>query len=149
LDKALPQLQEALKLTQAKLGAEHPYTLAGMNSLATCYWSLKRFDDSIPLLEAALKIKEKKLGRQHPDTQVTVANLGVNYKDTGRLVEGLPLLEEAHRSAKSSPKLRWVTGQLLEGYKKAGRTKDAAGLILESLAERRAELPKDSPRLAG
>ena len=74
----------------AKLGPDHPDTLATLNNLAAAYWSTKQLDKSVPLFEDVLKRQEAKLGRQHPDTQMTVANLGVNYKDAGRLKEAIP-----------------------------------------------------------
>ncbi len=132
-----------------ELGAEHLDTLMTLNNLAGAYWSARQLDRSIPLFEDVLKRLEKKLGRQHPDTLLTVANLGVNYKDAGRLAEALPLLEEAYRAAGRHPRLRGVHAPLLDGYLKAGRTKDAVRLIGAMLADARKQLPKDSPQLAG
>jgi eukaryotic-like serine/threonine-protein kinase len=96
-----------------------------------------------------LKRKEAKLGRQHLNTQNTVANLGVNYKDAGRLKEAIPLLEEAHQTAKNFPPLRWVDGQLIDAYMKAGENAKLADLLQEQLHEARKTLPNDSPQLAG
>ena len=149
LDKALPLLKETLALTKSKLGPDHPDTLLSMNNLAAGYWSTKRLDKSIPLFEEVLTLKKKKLGRDHPNTLSTVANLGVNYKDAGRLAEAIPLLEEAYHAAKTHPTLRWVGGQLLDAYTKAGENAKLADLLQEQLAEARKTLPKDSPQLAG
>jgi eukaryotic-like serine/threonine-protein kinase len=120
-----------------------------MNNLAAAYWSARQLDKSVPLFEETLKLRERRLGRQHSDTQETVANLGVNHKDAGRVPEALPLLEEAFQSAKTSPTLRWVGPQLLDGYVKAGKSAQAAQLVAELLAEVRKQLPADSPQLAG
>ncbi len=149
LDKALPLFEETLALRKSKLGPDHPDTLASMNNLAAAYWSMKRLDKSVPLFETVLTLQEKKLGRDHPDTLMTVANLGVNYKDAGRLAEAIPLLEEAYQAAKKHPRLRWVGGQLLDAYAKAGENAKLADLLQEQLAEARKTLPKDSPELAG
>ncbi|MCS7046732.1 MAG: tetratricopeptide repeat protein, partial [Gemmataceae bacterium] len=134
---------------RAKLGADHPDTLASMNNLAACCWSMQRLDRSVPLFEEVLPHLEKKLGREHPDTQLAAANLAVNYKDAGRLKEALPLLEEAYRSAKKHPNLRWVGQPLVEAYVKSNKSVEAAKLIEELLAEARRKLPKQSPQLAG
>ncbi len=120
-----------------------------MSNLATGYWRAHRLDRSVPLLEETLRLREKVLGRNHVDTQMAVANMGVNYKDAGRLPEALPLLEEAHRASRTEPSIRWVAVQLLDGYEKAGRWDDAAGLAKELLAGSRKALPGDSPQLAG
>ncbi len=47
------------------------------------------------------------------------------------------------------PTLRWVEGQLLDGYLKAGMTVKAAQLLQKQLADARKVLPRDSPQLAG
>jgi serine/threonine protein kinase/tetratricopeptide (TPR) repeat protein len=149
LDLALPLFEETLKLRKARLGPEHPDTLVTMNNLAVAYWSTKQLDKSVPLFEDVLKRREAKLGRQHLDTQVTVANLGVNFKDAGRLPEAIPLLEEAYHASRQIPAIRWVGGQLLDAYGKAGKTAEAVGLLQEQLTEARETLPQDSPQLAG
>jgi tetratricopeptide (TPR) repeat protein len=147
LDRALPLMEETLKLVKAKLGPDHPNTLTSMNNLAGGYWSAGQLDKSVPLFEETLKVQEKKLGRQHPDTQLTVANLGVNYKDAGRVPEALPLLEEAFQTAKINPTFLWVGAPLLDAYGKAGKTAEAARLVPEMLADARKQLPKDNPQL--
>ncbi len=131
------------------IGADHPDTLHTLNNLAASYWSAQQLDKSVPLFEDLLKRQQAKLGRQHPSTQRTVGNLGVNYKDAGRLKEAIPLLEEAYRSSRTLPTLRWVEGQLLDGYLKAGMTVEAAQLLQKQLADARKVLPRDSPQLAG
>jgi tetratricopeptide (TPR) repeat protein len=148
LDRALPLLEETLKLRKAKLGPDHPDTLRSMGNLAAGYGSARQLDKSVPLFEETLKLQERKLGRQHPDTLRTVANLGVNYKDAGRAQEALPLLEEAFQTTKIKPTFRWVGPHLLDGYDKAGKMAEAARLVTELLADARKQLPKDSPQLA-
>ncbi len=149
LDLALPLYEESLRVQKAKLGPDHPDTLASMNDLGTCHWSLRRLDKSIPLFEELLPLQEKKLGRDNPDTLVSVANLGVNYKDAGRVAEAIPLLEEAYTASKKHATLRWVGTPLLDAYASAGKPAEAAKLINELLADARKTLPKDSPQLAG
>jgi len=78
-----------------------------------------------------------------------VANLGVNYAYAGRLAKALPLLEEGYRASKKFPGLRWVGVVLADGYARAGKTAEAAGLVKELIADARRTLPPDSPQLAG
>jgi len=146
---ALPVLEEILRLHKAKLGPDHLDTVTSMNHLAFAYWKLKKFDKSIPLFEEIVKLKVAKLGRQHPDTLSDVANLGVNYRDAGRLAEALPLLEEVHRAVREHPSLGWVRERLFDGYVRAGKSKEAAALANEILADARKHLPRESPQLAG
>jgi serine/threonine protein kinase len=149
LGRALPLLEETLALQKSKLGSDHPDTLTSMNNLARVYWSSKRLDRSIPLFEECLKLRRVKSGEDHPDTIWVKANLGVNYMDAGRLAEALPLLEEANRAVRKDPTLRWVRGQLLDAYIKAGRNDEAGALAKEMLTEARAALPAGSSQLAG
>jgi tetratricopeptide (TPR) repeat protein len=148
LSEALPLLEEAYRASRKKLGPDHPRTLTLMNNLASGYWSAHRLDRSIPLFEEALERREKILGRDHPHTLNTLANLGVNYKDAGRLDKALPRLEEAYRASRMAPTLRGVSGDLLDGYAKAGRSAEAATLAKELLADARKSVPKGSPRRA-
>lgn len=149
LDKALPLLEETFKLTKAKLGPDHPNTLASMSNLAVCYLRLKRLDKSVPMFEALLPLQEKKFGRQHPITQFMVANLGVNYTEAGRVAEAIPLLNEAYRASKKIPTMGWVVIGLSDAYAKAGKPVEARKLIDELLAEARKQQPKGSPQLGG
>ncbi len=142
-------LYEQVHAAQVKeLGADHSETLTTLNNLAGAYWSAKQFDKSVPLFEDLLKRREVKFGRQHPDTLLAVGNLGVNYKDAGRLKEAIPLLEEAYRASRTFPKLRFVETPLFDGYRKAGRTAEAAQLVQKQLTEARQVLPRTSPQLA-
>ena len=149
IDEALRLSEETLKLQKAKFGPEHPETLKSMNNLAVAYWQEKQLDKSILLFEEVLRLQKAKLGPLHPDTLNTAVNLGMNYKDAGRVAEALPLLEEGYRAAKKYPSLRGVGNQLWDGYVRAGRTKQAAALAKELLADARLQLPKESPQLAG
>lgn len=148
LDLALPLFEKTLALRKAKLGPDNPDTIISMNNLAVAYYRAKRLDKSIPLFEESLRRAETKPGRDHPTTQMTVANLGVNYMAVGRLKEAIPPLEEAHRAAKKFPELRWVFGNLLEAYTKAGENAKATSLLLEQLANARKSLPKSGPEIA-
>jgi tetratricopeptide (TPR) repeat protein len=147
-DRAVPLFEEVLKLRKSRHGPNHPATLQSMANLAASYWKMKRLDKSIPLFEDTLKLAEKELGRDHLNTLLTVANLGVNYKDAGRLNEAIALLEEAHRAAQKNPQLRWVIGQLIDAYTKAGEHAKLAHLLLAQVAAARKSLPRDSPELA-
>ena len=57
LDKALPLIEETLKLTKAKLGPDHPDTLISMNNLAQGYQDAGQLDKALPLLEETLELR--------------------------------------------------------------------------------------------
>src|SRR5262249_30920922 len=55
LDRALPLLEQALKLRQATLGADHPDTLTSMRNLGLAYQAARRLNQAGPLMEESLK----------------------------------------------------------------------------------------------
>ena len=66
------------------------------------------------------------------------------------MADALPLLEEANRASKKHASLRFVGTQVLDAYRKAGKSAEVAKLIDDLLlADARRALPKDSPQLAG
>ncbi len=67
-DKALPLYERALRIREAQLGADHPYTALSLNNLAVLYKSMGQYDKALPLCERALRIREAQLGADHPDT---------------------------------------------------------------------------------
>ena len=68
LELALPLLEETLKLSKAKLGADHLDTLGGMDNLAMGYRAVGKLDLALPLLEETLKLAKANLGADHPYT---------------------------------------------------------------------------------
>ena len=146
---ALTIRQQNFERMKEKLGADHRDTLQAANELARQYWLAKQLDKSIPLFEEVARAFEAKFGRDDANTLLVLANLGVNYKDAGQLDKSLPLLEEAYRASAKLPMLRVVEPQLLDGYLKAGKTKQAEGLVKNVLESLRKQFPKESPQLAG
>ena len=62
MDRALPLLEEALKLTTAKLGADHPLATTAMSNLAGGYRDAGRMDRALPLFEEALEVDDRQAG---------------------------------------------------------------------------------------
>ena len=59
---------------KAKLGPDHPATLASMNNLAQAYQG-PGSRPALPLLEETLEARKAKLGPDHPDTLGSMNNL--------------------------------------------------------------------------
>jgi eukaryotic-like serine/threonine-protein kinase len=149
LDKSLPLYKETVAKRKAKLGSDHPDTLSTMGSFAVLCWSQKQLNESVPLFEELLSLQEKRLGRGHADTIVTITNLGVNYKDAGRLADAIPLLEEGFRASERHPLPLFFAGpNLLDAYRKTGKSGEAAKLMDKLLADAHVQFPKNSPQLA-
>jgi tetratricopeptide (TPR) repeat protein len=94
-DLAMPLWEESLKLTKAKLGADHPQTLSAMNDLATGYLEAGKRDLALPLLEESLKLTKAKLGADHLYTLGAMHNLAMGYRAAGKHDLALPLVLEA------------------------------------------------------
>ena len=61
-DQSIPLFEETLRLRKAKLGPDHPDTLAVQADLGVNYCDAGRFADAIPLLE---EVHQK--GREDPE----------------------------------------------------------------------------------
>ncbi len=79
LNLALPLLEETLKLTKAKLGADHPETITSMNNLAVGYREAGKLELALPLLEETLNLLKAKRGANHPATLTSMGNLATIY----------------------------------------------------------------------
>ncbi len=148
LDKALPLLEETLKLMKAKLGADHPDTLTSMNNLALGYRDAGQLDKALPLYEETLKLMKAKLGADHPDTLTSMNNLAAGYHAAGQLDKALPLLEETLKLRKAKlgadhPDTLTSMNNLALGYDAAGQLDKALPLYEETLKLRKAKLGAD------
>ena len=79
--KPCPLYEETLPASKAKLGPEHPHTLAVMNNLAEAY-RLRRAVERSPrhCLEETLRLVKAKLGPDHPNTWTVMFNLAAIYR---------------------------------------------------------------------
>jgi eukaryotic-like serine/threonine-protein kinase len=154
LDLALPLFEEALKLTKAKLGPEHPTTLNCMGNLAAAYQVAGKRDLAMPLFEEALKLMKAKLGPDHPRTLTSMNNLGSAYQDAGKLDLAMPLHEETLKllTAKLGPEHPTTLtsmGNLGKAYCDANQGEKAAATLKEFVAARRKLSKHDDPQFAG
>src|SRR5262249_36482620 len=80
-DKAIEQMERALELRQAKLGADHGDTLLSMHNLARAYSLAGRHGQALPLAARALEIAKAKKGADDPATLVHMLNLARAHRD--------------------------------------------------------------------
>jgi hypothetical protein len=59
-EQAMRQLERARALREAKLGSDHPDTLASMNQLASAYRDAERRGDAIALYKETLRLRKAK-----------------------------------------------------------------------------------------
>ena len=74
-------------------GADHPFTLTVLQSLATDYSLAGKIREAIPLLERMRDAETAKLGPDHPLTLLTLYNLAGTYQEDGRLREAIELYQ--------------------------------------------------------
>jgi CHAT domain-containing protein len=93
--EAIPLAQEAVRVAEEILGAEHVHTATSLNNLAALYCDQGRYAEAEPLLQRALRIYEKALGPEHPQVAITLSNLAELYDAQGRHEEADTLRERA------------------------------------------------------
>jgi len=148
--EALKLNEQTLALRKAKLGPDHPDTLASMNNLAYNYADLGRQAEALKLREETLALRKAKLGPDHPDTLWSMHNLANSYADLGRQAEALKLREEtlALRKAKlgpDHPDTLLTMGNLAQSLVVLDRPSEAVAIIDDCL--RRVKGKVVDPRL--
>jgi tetratricopeptide (TPR) repeat protein len=88
-------LATALADKQARLGMEHPLTLAAANALAAMYKGLGRYKDAEFLYLRSLGACERTLGLKHSLTIGTLKGLAALYEAEGRQYEAALLYKRA------------------------------------------------------
>jgi tetratricopeptide (TPR) repeat protein len=134
LDLAVPLYEDTLRLTKTKLGADHPFTLRGMNNLAHTYHAAGKLDLAVPLYEETLRLEKEKLGAYHPRTLTTLDNLAGAYRDAKRLAEAIALFEQVRdarvkKLGADHPNTLATLTNLAVAYREAGRFPEAIALL--------------------
>ena len=150
LDLDLPFLEAALAKLKAKLGPDHPETLAAMNKLAAAYLAAQKIDLCVPLYEEVLKLTMARVGRDHPDTLVGKGKLAAAYQMAGKLDLALPLYEEALAKlrAKLGPdheSTLIAMTNLANGYLAVKKIDRAVPLYEQAVAKMQAKLGREYP----
>ena len=68
-DAAEPLFRQAMQITGAALGKDHPDYATRLNNLAVLFAHQGRWADALPMAEKALAIWQAALGDQHPDVE--------------------------------------------------------------------------------
>jgi len=73
------------------LGAQHPFTLAGLANLASTYRNQGRWKGAEELEVQVIETSKRVLGTEHPDTLTRMNNLAFTWESQGRDTEALKL----------------------------------------------------------
>jgi eukaryotic-like serine/threonine-protein kinase len=147
---AIRELERAVELRKAQLGADHPSTLGSRSDLAVAYLDAGQTAKATPELEEVLKLQSAKLGADHPDALHTRNDLALAYKIAGRTADSLALSEETlrlktKRLGPDDPDTLLTRNNLAEVYLALGRTDDAIAMHEETLRLETSKLGPDHP----
>jgi tetratricopeptide (TPR) repeat protein len=150
LDLALPLFEETLRLRKARLGPEHPHTLASMHNLATAYLEAGKLELALPLFEQTLQLTKARLGPEHPDTLTSMCSLAEAYRAAGKLDLALPLFEQTFQLRKARlgpehPDTHRSMNDLAAAYWSAKQLDKSIPLFEETLKRQEAKLGRDHP----
>jgi tetratricopeptide (TPR) repeat protein len=93
-DKALPNLDEAVRKAKIVYGLNHPSTWKMIENTTICYYWMDKLDEAAALLEELLVLRKAKLPPDHPDTLLTKMDLGFTYAEADKHAKAAPLLTE-------------------------------------------------------
>jgi tetratricopeptide (TPR) repeat protein/tRNA A-37 threonylcarbamoyl transferase component Bud32 len=147
---AIRQFELAVDLRGARLGPDHPETLASRNALGEAYRLARRTSESIRYNEATLALAEAKLGPDHPTTLASRNNLAQSYYAAGRAADAVEQNERALKLYEAKfgpdhPETLASRNNLATAYEKAGRIADAIRLNEIALKQTEAALGPNHP----
>ncbi len=88
-DRALAHLEQALKIREKVLGAEHPGVANSHNSIGIVFDQKGDYNRALAHLEKAQKIREIALGPAHPDVAISHNNIGIVFYEKGEYQRAL------------------------------------------------------------
>jgi tetratricopeptide (TPR) repeat protein len=147
--QALKLYERALALRQAKLGEDHPETLASLSNLATAYRSAGQLEDALPLFEKAVALSSAKLG-DGPVTLARMNTLGCAYLEAGRLYDAIQVLEytfkfQTTKLGEDHPDRLTSMNDLASAFLSARQVVRAVPLLQQTLQLRKNKLGVDHP----
>jgi serine/threonine protein kinase/tetratricopeptide (TPR) repeat protein len=147
-EQALADYEEALQLTKAKLGADHPATLSSMTSLTEAYALTGRLDKAEPLLREQADYWKKKAGADSAPYASQLAGLGLNLLGQTKYADAEPLLRECLSIRELKEPDGWTTfntksmlGGSLLGQKKYVAAEPLLAEGYEGMKQREAKMP--------
>ena len=152
-DEAEPLYREAMQITGAALGKDHPDYAANLNNLAGLLRATGRTDAAEPLMREAMQITGAALGKDHPDYAANLNNLAGLLRATGRTDAAEPLMREAMQITgaalgKDHPDYAANLNNLAALLEATGRYDEAEPLYREAMQITGTALGKDHPTYA-
>lgn len=145
--------QQALRIRNRIMGAEHPDAAMTLNSLAILFFLQAKYERAEAWYHQTLRIREKALGPDHPQVASTLHSLAYTLFEQGKYeqVEELYLRALCIREQVLGPEHPDVAGTLNNlalFYYEQGKYEQAEPLYLRSLALREQALGPEHNQLA-
>ena len=153
MPEAIKILEELATAQRAKLGPDHPETLATANMLAMLYRGTGRMPDAVRLHEEMVSAMKAGPGPDHPETLKVMNNLAAAYWDAGRKPEAIALFEQVAAARKAGlgpghPETLLSLNKLAASYIAADMADKTPPVFGEILAVHRKQFGAEDPRLA-
>lgn len=98
-ERAQKAAEDSLTIQRREFGDTEPAAIAAtLVTLAHCFHSVGRVDQSINLLKASIAMCRKGLGDHHPETAFSIASLGEAYRSLGDVELAAEYYKFAHSS---------------------------------------------------
>ena len=85
LERALPPIEESLRIRRSTLGEQHPDTLTSMHYKAGLLEELARYDEASAIIDRVLEARARILGDEHPQTLQSLNMSGWILRNTRRI----------------------------------------------------------------
>jgi serine/threonine protein kinase len=153
-EKTIVLLTKARATFTARLGPDHPDTLASMGNLAEAYDNAGQVDRAVPLYKEALALMQAKLDTADPQTIHCISQLSLIYIKINKFDEGLSLGEQALTLSKlkfgpEDAKTLGIMDHLAIGYHLAGQYRRSVPLFEEVVRGFQITLGPDHPDTLG
>ena len=149
-EKALPLMQQAMKLGSAIYAPDDLFMIRIQGNLAGIYQANGELQKAIELLETALESSTTKLGDEHPETLRLMNNVASAYQKTGRLDQALVLTKRTFELRKKTlghgNRVTLITmHNLATLYEAMENHEEAAGLYAEVWELKKQEIGHEHP----
>ena len=146
LDRSIPLFEEAVRLRELKIGADHPYSIRTLANLGINYRDAGRLPEAIATLEEAVRLGRQRTGPDVVNHFQTVQILAEVYSDVSDHRKAEPLFRYLHdftcrKFGPKSPAAASWSARLGLNLLNQNRSDEAEPLIRASLAVRQRQQP--------
>jgi tetratricopeptide (TPR) repeat protein len=151
---ALPLMERAYESNRARLGDDHPSTLAAANNLAISLQALGRYERARQLDEDTLTRRRRLLGDDHPSTLTSANNLALDLRrlrehERARELDEDTLARKRRVQGDDHPNTLRAAHSLAIDLRALGEHERARQLDEDTLTRRRRVLGDDHPETLG